>query len=66
MFMESNLETIGIVGASGSFQAQGHSFGVTVPAALADFCTSGDRIPGRFSPFNLGFLGHVLSKENKL
>ena len=44
MRMQGNSEAIGIVSAAGGFEAKCETLGVTIAAADADFCATGDRI----------------------
>ena len=64
MGMKCYFEAVGVVGTSGSFQTQGHAFGIAVFTAPADFRAAGHGIPGGFSPFDLRILRHVISTMN--
>jgi len=45
MVVKRYLKAVDVVATSGSFEAESHTLGVTIPAANADFCTSGNGIP---------------------
>jgi hypothetical protein len=56
--MKSDTETILVSWSPHRMEAPRHSFRVAMFAACADFCASCYRIPRRFCPFDMGFVGH--------
>jgi len=43
--MRGDTKAIGIIRATGSFQSQGHTFGIAILTANADFCATSNWIP---------------------
>ena len=64
--MKCYFEAVSVVGASGGLQTQRHAFGIAVFTARADFRTTGNGIPRRFSPFDFRVLRHIVSTKNTL
>lgn len=57
--MHGNTESVGIVAAACSFEAECKTFGIAISAAYADFRAARDRVPGRLGPFYFRFSGHL-------
>jgi hypothetical protein len=56
--MNSEVETVGIIGLTHCLQSARHSFRVAIPASLAYLGAAGQRVPCGLCPFNDGIYAH--------
>src|SRR5262245_22315462 len=63
--MECEFKPVDVIRLAHGFKTARHPLGVTMRAARADLVAAGNRIPGRFRPFDRGIGTHIKILSHK-